>query len=269
MNIIETLRQAFAAATPEGGEPSAFAAAVRPSTDPKFGDYQANGCMGLAKALKKNPREVARGVAAAVDLAPLAGPPEVAGPGFLNVRLRDDWVAATLRDLLGDERLGLIPPERRKTVVIDYSSPNVAKPMHVGHVRSTVIGESLARIFTALGHKVIRDNHLGDWGSQFGMILWGWKNHRDEAAFAADPVRELARLYRLAQSQIKAGATEVEESAAPRQPSSTRATPRTGRCGSGSCRTAWPRSGASTTGWASPSTSSSARASTTRCSPTW
>ena len=186
---------------------------MRPSTDPKFGDYQANGCMGLAKALKKNPREVARGVAAAVDLAPLAGPPEVAGPGFLNVRLRDDWVAATLRDLLGDERLGLIPPERRKTVVIDYSSPNVAKPMHVGHVRSTVIGESLARIFTALGHKVIRDNHLGDWGSQFGMILWGWKNHRDEAAFAADPVRELARLYRLAQSQIKAGATEVEEAA--------------------------------------------------------
>ena len=213
MNIIETLRQAFAAATPEGGEPAAFAAAVRPSTDPKFGDYQANGCMGLAKALKKDPREVARGVAAAVDLAPLAGPPEVAGPGFLNVRLRDDWVAAALRDLLGDERLGLIPPERRKTVVIDYSSPNVAKPMHVGHVRSTVIGESLARIFTALGHEVIRDNHLGDWGSQFGMILWGWKNHRDEAAFAADPVGELARLYRLAQSKIQAGATEVEEAA--------------------------------------------------------
>ena len=213
MNVLETLREAFAAATPEGGDPSAFAAAVRPSTDPKFGDYQANGCMALAKALKKNPRELAQGVAAAVDLAPLAGPPEVAGPGFLNVRLRDDWIAATLGDLLADERLGLIPPERRKTVVIDYSSPNVAKPMHVGHVRSTVIGESLARIFAALGHKVIRDNHLGDWGSQFGMILWGWKNHRDEAAFAADPVGELARLYRLAQARIKAGETEVEEAA--------------------------------------------------------
>ena len=92
-------------------------------------------------------------------------------------------------------------------MVVDYSSPNVAKPMHVGHVRSTVIGESLSRIFAALGHKVIRDNHLGDWGSQFGMILWGWKNHRDEAAYAANPVAELARLYKLAQARIKPGET--------------------------------------------------------------
>ena len=239
MNVIEHLRRAFAAATPEGGDPSAFAAAVKPSTDPRFGDYQANGCMGLAKALKKNPRALAQGVASVVDLAPLADPPEVAGPGFLNVRLREDWVAGTLRDLLSEEQLGLVAPERRKTVVIDYSSPNVAKPMHVGHIRSTVIGESLARIFDALGHTVIRDNHLGDWGSQFGMILWGWKNHGDEARFAADPVLELARLYRLAQSEIKAGRAEVEEAAAPRQPSCTRATPRTGHSGSGSCRTAW------------------------------
>lgn len=97
--------------------------------------------------------------------------------------------------------------------MIDFSSPNVAKPMHVGHIRSTVIGNSLARIFAALGHQVIRDNHLGDWGSQFGMILWGWKNARDEAAFAADPVTELARLYRLAQDRIKAGDASVEEAA--------------------------------------------------------
>ena len=117
MNVLERLRRAFAAATPEGGDASAFAAAVRPSTDPKFGDYQANGCMALAKALKRNPRELAQGVAAAVDLAPLAGPPEVAGPGFLNVRLRDEWIAETLGDLLADERLGITPPERPKTVV--------------------------------------------------------------------------------------------------------------------------------------------------------
>ena len=89
--------------------------------------------------------------------------------------------------------------------MIDFSSPNVAKPMHVGHLRSTVIGDSLARIVAALGHQVIRDNHLGDWGSQFGMILWGWKNARDERSYAADPVGELARLYRLAQDRIKAG----------------------------------------------------------------
>src|SRR4051794_21749202 len=205
MNVLQTLRTAFAAATPEGGDPLAFAAAVRPSTDPKFGDYQANGCMAVGKARGTNPRELAAAVAKSVDLAPLADPPEVAGPGFLNVRLRDDWVSEELGRLLGDDRLGITPPAEPQTVIVDYSSPNVAKPMHVGHIRSTVIGESLARIFESLGHKVIRDNHLGDWGSQFGMILWGWKNHRDESAYAADPVAELARLYRLAQAKIKPG----------------------------------------------------------------
>jgi arginyl-tRNA synthetase len=210
MNVIERLRAAFAVATPEGADTTTFVAAVRQSTDPKFGDYQANGCMAIAKTAKKNPREVAARVAEAVDLAPLAGPPEIAGPGFLNVRLHDTWIAETLGELLNDERLGLSAPATPKTVVIDYSSPNVAKPMHVGHIRSTVIGDSLARILTALGHKVIRDNHLGDWGSQFGMILWGWKNARDEDAFAADPVGELARLYRLAQGRIQAGEVGIE-----------------------------------------------------------
>ena len=210
MNVLERMRRSFAAATPEGGEASAFAAAVRPSTDAKFGDYQANGCMALAKRTRLNPRDMALAVASRVDLAPLADPPEVAGPGFLNVRLRDDWLSEALGDLVRDESLGVSPPETPKTVVIDYSSPNVAKPMHVGHVRSTVIGDSLARLFTALGHRVIRDNHLGDWGSQFGMILWGWKNHRDESAYEADPVAELARLYRLAQSRIKAGESLAE-----------------------------------------------------------
>src|SRR4051794_17990788 len=155
MNVLERLRAAFAAATPEGGDAAAFAAAVRPSTDSKFGDYQANGCMALAKALQKNPRELAHRVAESVDLAPLAERPEVAGPGFLNVRLVDSWVARSLEELIGDEALGIAAPARPKTVVVDYSSPNVAKPMHVGHIRSTVIGESLARIFAALGHKVI------------------------------------------------------------------------------------------------------------------
>lgn len=211
MNVLERLRQSFAAATPEGGDAAAFAAAVRPSSDAKFGDYQANGCMALAKALQKNPRELANRVAETVDLAPLAATPEVAGPGFLNVRLLDAWVAQTLETLVNDETLGIAPPARPKTVVVDYSSPNVAKPMHVGHIRSTVIGESLARIFAALGHKVIRDNHLGDWGSQFGMILWGWKNHRDETAFEEAPVAELARLYRLAQAKIKAKEPNVED----------------------------------------------------------
>ena len=208
MNVLERLRDAFAAAAPEGADPGAFAAAVRPSGGDKFGDYQANGCMAVGKARGVNPRDLARDVASAVDLAPLAGPPEVAGPGFLNVKLCDDWLSQALGEILNDDRLGLAAPGRPKTVVIDYSSPNVAKPMHVGHLRSTVIGEALARVNAALGHTVVRDNHLGDWGSQFGMILWGWKNHRDEAAYENDPVGELARLYRLAQSSIKPAETQ-------------------------------------------------------------
>jgi arginyl-tRNA synthetase len=210
MNVLNRLRQSFAAAAPEGTDRDSFGAAVRQAGDAKFGDYQANGCMAVAKALKKPTRDLAQAVAHAVDLAPLAGPPEVAGPGFLNVRLDDAWIARTLRELMTDETLGITPQTAPKTIVVDYSSPNVAKPMHVGHVRSTVIGESLARILQALGHKVIRDNHLGDWGAQFGMILWAWKNHRDEAAYAAHPVGELARLYRLAQARVKGGDTAVE-----------------------------------------------------------
>ena len=213
VNVLERLRTAFGAVTPEGGDADAFKSAVRATNDPKFGDYQANGCMALAKSLKVNPRVLASQVADAVDLEPLAGPPEIAGPGFLNVRLHDAWMARSLADLLGADFPGIVPPAQPRTVVIDFSSPNVAKPMHVGHIRSTVIGNSLARIFEALGHHVIRDNHLGDWGSQFGMILWGWKNARDEAAFAADPVAELARLYRLTQDRIKAGDRSVEEAA--------------------------------------------------------
>jgi arginyl-tRNA synthetase len=213
MNVLARLRERFALALPDQADRAGFAAAVRPATDPKFGDYQANGCMALAKSLGQKPRDLAQDVARRVDLSPLAGPPEIAGPGFLNLRLNDVWVAQELRSLLNDETAGIPRPEHARTVVIDFSSPNVAKPMHVGHLRSTVIGDSLSRITSALGHRVIRDNHLGDWGSQFGMILWGWKNSPDEAAFAADPVGELARLYRLAQDRIKAGDKAVEEAA--------------------------------------------------------
>jgi arginyl-tRNA synthetase len=203
MNLLARLRESFGAALPEGVDREAFEKAVRPGSDPKFGDYQANGCMATAKALGRKPRDLATELATAVKLAPYAGQPEVAGPGFLNIRLHDAWVASALRELLRDGAMGLEPPARAKTVVIDFSSPNVAKPMHVGHLRSTVIGDSLARINSALGNRVIRDNHLGDWGSQFGMILWGWKNARDDSSYGADPVGELARLYRLAQDRIE------------------------------------------------------------------
>lgn len=203
MNALKLLRRAFAAVSPEGVSPDDFAQAVRQGTDPKFGDYQANGCMAAAKRAKRNPREVAAEVASKVDLEPLAEAPEIAGPGYLNVRLRSEWMAEQLGLLLQDDRLGVEPVGAPETIVIDYSSPNVAKPMHVGHIRSTVIGESLARLLGSLGHKVIRDNHLGDWGLQFGQILWGWKTHRDQESYERDPVNELARLYRLSASTMK------------------------------------------------------------------
>jgi arginyl-tRNA synthetase len=211
MNVLEAIKGLLGKALPENADQVAFAKAVRPSSDAKFGEYQANGCMTLAKSLGRNPRDLATEIAGRAELAPIAGKPEVAGPGFLNLRLNDEWVSSTLNAMLGDDRLGLTAPAEPRTVVIDYSSPNVAKPMHVGHIRSTVIGDSLARIVAALGHKVVRDNHLGDWGCQFGMILWGWKNERDQAAYEANPVAELARLYKLAQERMKGGEKAVED----------------------------------------------------------
>src|SRR5262249_8158559 len=123
MNVLDQLRARFGAAMPEGADRPAFEKAVRPATDPKFGDYQANGCMALAKSTGRKPRDLATAIADAVDLAPMASKPEVAGPGFLNVRLDDGWIATALGDLLADDRLGLVPPARARTVVIDFSSP--------------------------------------------------------------------------------------------------------------------------------------------------
>src|SRR5206468_623848 len=135
---------------------------IRPAQDPKFGDYQANFAMPLGKQLGRPPREVAAQIVAQTKLDALCQPPEVAGPGFINLRLRDDWLAEQLNRAVQDERLGVPPAEQPQTIVIDYSSPNVAKPMHVGHIRSTVIGDALTRTLRFLGHHVISDNHLGD-----------------------------------------------------------------------------------------------------------
>src|SRR5262249_22760203 len=139
--------------------------------------------------------------------------PEIAGPGFINLRLRPEWLAGRAQAMAGDERLGVEKVQPARTYVIDYSSPNVAKPMHVGHLRSTIIGESLKQLLRLLGHTVIADNHLGDWGTQFAILLYGYKNFRDEAAFQADPVRELARLYLHVRALMKAKSEDEEEKA--------------------------------------------------------
>ena len=169
---------------------------IRSSQDPKFGDFQANCAMPLAKKSGVAPRDLAQQMVDQVQLDDLCETVEVAGPGFINLKLRTDWLEQQARKIVGDERLGVQQVEPKK-IVIDYSSPNVAKPMHVGHLRSSVIGNSLERVLRFLGHEVISDNHIGDWGTQFGMIIYGYRHFVDQSAYADGPVAELARLYRL------------------------------------------------------------------------
>jgi len=198
MNIQQQLRQRFERVLAERvAEAGNWASMLRPVGDPRFGDYQANFAMPLAKQLGVNPQEFAREVVAKVELSDLCDPPEVAGPGFINLRLRTDWLADRLAGHVADDRCGVEPVAQPLRCIVDFSSPNVAKPMHVGHLRSSVIGDALYRILKFLGHSVLSDNHLGDWGTQFGMILYGYKNFLDRAAYQREPVSELARLYRL------------------------------------------------------------------------
>ena len=198
MNILATLKSRFAQALVSLVDPPGeLLEMIRPSQDPKFGDYQANCAMPLGKQLGRPPRDVAAEIVARLHVEDLCHPPEIAGPGFINLRLRDEWLAEALAAARKDERIGVPPTETPRTYVVDYSAPNVAKPMHVGHIRSTVIGDALARTLRFVGHRVITDNHIGDWGTQFGMILFGYKHFLDPAAYRQNPVGELARLYRL------------------------------------------------------------------------
>lgn len=144
---------------------------VRPSTEPRFGDYQANVAMSLAKSLGQKPRDVAQRIVDALDARDLAEKVEIAGPGFINVTIRSDALARWTAAMHADERLGVPTAEPKRKVVVDYSGPNVAKEMHVGHLRSTCIGDAIARVIRFLGHDVIGQNHLGDWGTQFGMLI--------------------------------------------------------------------------------------------------
>jgi arginyl-tRNA synthetase len=188
------LQQALAAVLPGA---DIGAARVRPCPDPRFGDYQTNALMALAKAAKINPRKLAADVAARLDVADWCEPVEIAGAGFLNFRLKTDAVARTLESLARGDLPLVERAARPRSILIDFSSPNAAKPMHVGHIRSTILGDSLARVARLLGHRVVTDNHLGDWGTQFGKLIVGWKTHLDPTALARDPIAEMERLYKL------------------------------------------------------------------------
>jgi arginyl-tRNA synthetase len=141
---------------------------IRPS---QFADFQSNAALPLARRLRRGPRDVAAEIAARLDVGDIAGPPQVSGPGFINFRLRDDWISARVTGTLSDPRLGVEEARQPQTVIVEYSSPNIAKEMHVGHLRTTIVGDAIARILEFGGHHVIRDNHVGDWGTPFGMLI--------------------------------------------------------------------------------------------------
>ena len=169
---------------------------VRPCPDPKFGDYQTTSLMSLAKERKRNPRQLAAEVVAKLDVHEWCEPVEIAGAGFLNFRLRAAALAEALQAAARGQHLFFHKTTQPRVIVVDFSSPNVAKPMHVGHIRSTILGDSLARTLRLLGHQVITDNHIGDWGTQFGKLLVGWKQQLDRAALQFDPIGEMERLYK-------------------------------------------------------------------------
>lgn len=202
MTLIQDLESRLAAAFQTVlGE--AVSAPVVAAADLRFGDYQSNAAMALAKQRKTNPRALAEQVIAALDLGGL-GSADIAGPGFINFRISPETYAARAKAQLADPRLGIPLVEQSRVIVVDFSAPNVAKPMHVGHIRSTIIGDALSRIARCLGHRVITDNHIGDWGKQFGMVTWAWKQILDEKALLENPLQELLRLYRHASDSSKA-----------------------------------------------------------------
>ena len=205
MNILSTIRARFRPAleSVDAGEIEKYLEMIKPSQDPQFGDYQANCAMPLGKQLGESPREVASRIVAALDLQDMCHQIEIAGPGFINLTLRQDFLADQIAAALEDERIGIFQCDVSRSYVIDFSAPNVAKPMHVGHIRSTVIGDALAKILRFCGHSVITDNHIGDWGTQFGMILYGYKHFLNAESYATEPVTELARLYRLVNQLVQ------------------------------------------------------------------
>lgn len=205
MRILAELRNRFRTALAEivTGDVDDLLDMIRPAQDPKFGDYQANCAMPLGKRLGKAPREIAADIVSRLPVDDLCEEPEIAGPGFINLRLKQDWLREQLAHALADTRLGVAVADPPRTYIVDFSSPNVAKPMHVGHIRSTVIGDAIYRILKFLGHRAIADNHVGDWGTQFGMIIYGYKNFVDDAAYQQASVPELARLYKLVNQLVE------------------------------------------------------------------
>ena len=171
---------------------------LAPASKPEFGDFQANGALPLAKPLKQAPRQIAGAIVEALQADPaftsLCLEPQIAGPGFINLTIRPECLAAEVSARLGDPRLGVPEVHNDSAVVVDFSSPNIAKEMHVGHLRSTIIGDSLARVLEFRGHRVLRLNHVGDWGTQFGMLLTHLQDMQMGSNFAITDLQEFYKV---------------------------------------------------------------------------
>ncbi|MBL52589.1 MAG: arginine--tRNA ligase [Alteromonadaceae bacterium] len=194
MNIHALLISRFSEALTSMGISDAPVPVAR-SGRPEFGEYQFNGAMALAKTLKQKPRDIAQQILEQVKLDDVASKLEIAGPGFINIHLRDDWLAVQCNAALDDARVG-IPAQQPQTIVVDYSSPNLAKEMHVGHLRTTIIGDAVVKLLEFLGHKVIRQNHMGDWGTQFGMLLAHLSDKLSHNEVAETALSDLEDFYR-------------------------------------------------------------------------
>lgn len=207
-HVIESrLRAAVSAAVPSA---DLATVQVKPATDARFGEFQSNSVMAIAKAGRMNPRQLATDVIARLEVADICEPVEIAGPGFLNFRLKPSALAGLIADAAAGLHLFFKPVENPKTVVIDFSSPNVAKPMHIGHIRSTGIGDALQRLWRLVGHHVVTDNHIGDWGTQFGKLLVGWKEKLDREALERDPIAEMERLYKVINAECDADPARLD-----------------------------------------------------------
>ncbi|UDM17511.1 arginine--tRNA ligase [Vogesella sp. XCS3] len=193
MTIQQLISDRVAAALAAAGAPGA-PAVVQPASKPEFGDYQANGVMGAAKALKTNPRALAEQVIALLDLQGIASKVEIAGPGFINIHLDPAFIAGRVEKALGDDSLGIAKAEARR-VMVEYSSVNLAKEMHIGHLRGGIIGDALVRVNSFIGHDVIRQNHVGDWGTQFGMLV-AYMVETQKAGDAAVELKDLDTFYK-------------------------------------------------------------------------
>lgn len=185
--------------------------ALQPAAKPEFGDLQLAACLQLAKPLGRKPRDLAELVRARLATHPAIAKAEIAGPGYVNLHLRTAFIERSLNHLRADPHCGVRQRFVGQTVVIDYSSPNIAKPMHIAHIRSTIIGDALARILRAAGFTVIADNHLGDWGTQFGKLIVAYRNWLDREALTRDPISELVRLYQKFVTEEKKQAEELAQ----------------------------------------------------------